>query len=87
MQHDIKTLIGVAVIAALVACMAQDPQLKAKEERESAVSKALSKMDYIEAANIRECMAKFGTTENVSAMIKGQILECRTTRGHLIGKI
>jgi uncharacterized membrane protein len=87
MKNDIKTLIIIAVIAALVACTGQDPQSKAKEEREAAVSKALSKLDHIEAANIRECMAKFGTSENVSAVIKGQILECKTKRCHLIGKI
>jgi hypothetical protein len=82
--------VGLAVIA-LVAVyaytMSSDTATLAKDTREADISRRLLKLDYVEAANIRECMAKFGTTENVSASIKGQILECRTKRGHLIGAL
>jgi hypothetical protein len=85
---------AIRISAALIAAIAlyaytqgKDEKSFAADARQAAVSKALTKMDYVEAANIRECMDKFGTSENISASIKGQILECRTKRGHLIGSL
>lgn len=88
MTGAIRISIAIVVLIWIYAfMMAKDEKALAIEARQTAISKALSKLDYVEAANIRECMAKFATTENVSAIINGQVLECRTKRGYLMGSI
>lgn len=88
MNGAIRVSVALITLLAIYAYVqGKDEKALAIDARQTAISKALSKLDYVEAANIRECVAKFATTENVSASINGQVLECRTKRGYLMGSI
>jgi hypothetical protein len=59
---------------------------KDADKAQAAQSKALSKLDPIEAANILACIEKFGGNENMRAMV-GNEVRCYTKRGHFLGKL
>jgi hypothetical protein len=56
------------------------------DKAQAAQSRALSKLDPIEAANVLACIEKFGGNENMRAMV-GDEVRCFTKRGHFLGKL
>ena len=88
MKYAIRVGTGIVAIVCLIAWQQNnDEATKQADKRQQQVSRQLSKLDPIEAANIMDCMAKFSTSENITATVKGQILECRIKRGQLLGSL
>ena len=88
MKYAIRVSAGLIAIVCLIAWQQNNDDAARKSDiRQQQVSRQLSKLDPIEAANIIDCMAKFSTSENITATVKGQILECRSKRGQLLGSI